>query len=152
VLTTIGRDLAIQTNAALASLHAPSLTYIAGSMIFQTNGLLAALNLTSLRVVNSYIQIRTNNLLARIDLPDLSVVNSDLGVYSNPALTFVSLPKLTFIGGIIQFCENHADFRIPSGPPDAPLGGLVVSGSKKNQMQCYRKSGSALCGAPTICP
>jgi hypothetical protein len=106
-----------------------------------------------LTLANGYLYLQSNSVLATIHLPALSAVRGYLSIQSHPFLTLVHLPKLTFIGDRLFFCENNAAFRIPSGPPDAPTGGLVVTSSHKNQAQCYVQQGSDFCnGAYVTCP
>jgi hypothetical protein len=96
--------------------------------------------------------ISSNAVLATIILPSLSTVTGYLSIVSNPSLTLAHLPKLTFIGDRIFFLENNAAFRIPSGPPDAPTGGLVVTGSLKGTNNCHLNQGSTTGGPYETCP
>jgi hypothetical protein len=79
-------------------------------------------------------------------------VVESLFILTNPSLTFAHLPKLTFIGDRIFICVNNADFVIPSGPPDAPTGGLVVTGSFKNTESCLYQHGAVDCSSFVTCP
>jgi hypothetical protein len=79
-------------------------------------------------------------------------VVKSLVILDNPFLTFTHLPKLTFIGDAIFICANNADFVIPSGPPDAPAGGLVVTGSLKNTDNCFYQQGAVDCSSFVTCP
>jgi hypothetical protein len=94
--------------------------------------------------------IYNNAFLATIHMSSLSTVRNDLNLVSNPSLTFASLPKLTYIGTNIRICENNAAFPIPSGPPDAPIGGLTSFYSKGFNV-CQIQQGSGAC-ANVICP
>jgi hypothetical protein len=91
-----------------------------------------------------------NALLATLSFPSLSTVAS-LDIRTNPSLTFAHLPKLTFIGGQLSICANNAAFIIPSGPPNAPTGGFVVTGPSKGQPNCNLQQGNMTCSA-VICP
>jgi hypothetical protein len=73
-----------------------------------------------------------------------------LSIRFNPSLTFASLPKLTYISQNIYICKNNAAFRIPSGPPDAPTGGLTSAGLKGTTL-CYFQQGASTCSTVT-CP
>jgi hypothetical protein len=99
-----------------------------------------------------YLGIRYNTVLTIINLPSLSSVVGYLLIAGNPRLTRAQLPKLTFVGSVLLFCENHASFVIPSGPPDAPFGGLQVTGQYKDTDNCNLESGTAACGTLEKCP
>jgi hypothetical protein len=62
----------------------------------------------------------------------------------------VHLPKLTFISQDIRICQNNADFVIPSGQPNAPVGGLT-SFAYKGDGFCWFQQGAATCDLD-ICP
>jgi hypothetical protein len=121
-------DLWIRMNDALATINLPSLTYMGGSL-----------------------NIYSNVALTTISLPSLSTVVVFLQIYSSPSLTFASLPKLTFIGTSIGICQNNAAFRVPSGPPDAPTGGLTSAG-RKGQNACSFQHGASTCSESDTCP
>jgi hypothetical protein len=102
--------------------------------------------------IGGYLQVYSNTVLARLDLPSLSVMNGYLYITTNSAFTYAHLPKLTYIYGTLSFCANHANFAIPNAPPNAPLGGLVVSNWQKNMKSCYLTQGAGTCGATSFCP
>jgi hypothetical protein len=104
-----------------------------------------------LTYMGGHLLIQSNTALATIILPSLSAVVRDLRIQTNAALTFAHLPKLTFIGGWVRICSNNAAFLIPSNPPNAPAGGLVVTGGSKGQSNCYLQQGSSTCSF-VICP
>jgi hypothetical protein len=60
------------------------------------------------------------------------------------------LPLLTYIDEIINICQNNADLVVPSGPPNAPTGGLVVSGQFKRTQVCFFQV-DGVCSS-VICP
>jgi hypothetical protein len=104
--------------------------------------------------INGYFDISTNPQLTRLDFPSLSTVIGYLYVQSNFQLTYTYVPKLTFIGGSITICGSHSSFAVPSGPPNGPAGGLVVTGFFKGTGNCYIRSGAVLCRNPVYssCP
>jgi hypothetical protein len=125
--------------------------YANGYLDLQSNDYLRAINLTNLRVVSKSLDIYTNAVLATISLPSLSAVIATLRINQNPSLTLAQLPVLTFLGDRISICVNNAAFLIPSSPPNAPTGGLVVTGSNKGTSNCVLSQGSAICTS-TRCP
>jgi hypothetical protein len=128
------------------------LTHTLGYLWIFNNAALTKIDLPSLGTLSgSYLSIRINNALATINLPSLSILTGYLEIRDSPSLTFVSLSKLTFIGVQILICLNNAAFTIPSGPPNAPTGGLVVTGSLKGTKNCYLQQGSGTCSLVT-CP
>jgi hypothetical protein len=128
------------------------LTYTGGSLWIRNNDALVSIDLPHMSFVAGALDIFSNAVLPTIGLPSLSVVISWLAIYSNPSLTLLSLPKLTHIGDHIRFCINNAVFTIPSGPPNAPTGGLVVINSQKGNEKCFLQQGAAACGPPVTCP
>jgi hypothetical protein len=141
--------LYILTNTLLATLNLASLTFIAGDLDIRTNVVLANINFTSLTYIRGYLHIENNAVLA-VNLPSLSTVAGFLAILGNPSLTFASLPNLTLIELNIAICANNDAFRIPSGPPDAPNGGLTSAGAK-DQPECYFQQGNGTCSFVT-CP
>jgi hypothetical protein len=117
-----------------------------------TKSLSTKLSSSLLTYINGYLDINSNTRLATVLLPSLAVVGDDFTFLYNPALTLAQFPSLTFIGNRILFCSNNAAFRIPSGPPNAPTGGLVVTGAAKGRLSCFLQQGSGECGQPVICP
>jgi hypothetical protein len=110
-----------------------------------TSSSVTFLTASLLTYAGGYLEIRTNAVLATIRLPQLSTVVGFLTIHSNPSLTFIHLPKLTFIGDRLFFCDNNAAFLIPSGPPDAPVGGFAVTGFWKGTKNCFFQQGNATC-------
>jgi hypothetical protein len=117
----------------------------------QSNTALATISIPSLSTVLGDLSIDTNAVLATISLPSLSIVIEILSIRFNPSLTLASFPQLTFIGEKIHICANNAAFRIPNGPPDAPTGGLVITGPSKGTINCSLQEGNATC-ISVICP
>jgi hypothetical protein len=67
-------------------------------------------------------------------------------------LTVVHLPKLTYIATTLDICDSHASFIVPAGPPNAPEGGLRVSGPLKGKESCSIQQGAVTCSFLTVCP
>jgi hypothetical protein len=129
------------------------LTHIVdGNLNILYNDALATISLGSLTHIGGSLGIYTHNVLTTINLPSLSAMSGDLYIFDNPSLTFAHLPKLTFIEFSIGICQNNAAFRIPSGPPDAPTGGLVVTGQYKGTPSCRLQDGASPCASRTTCP
>jgi hypothetical protein len=101
--------------------------------------------------VNGYLHFHGNLALLSIDLSALVHVSLALSVQSNPALTFFSAPVLAFIGDRLFFCQNSPMFEIPT-VPNAPLGGLQVSGLLKGTSSCILKQGDQACQGLDLCP
>jgi hypothetical protein len=112
----------------------------------------AVMTYSLLTYTDGHLFIFANTALTTIALPSLSTVVGGFDISYNAALTFAHLPKLTYIGTTIGICSNNAAFLIPSGPPDAPTGGLVVSGTNKGQKICHYQQGSGPCGGVETCP
>ena len=145
--------LDIQSNGTLTRIDFPSLSSVGGTLQISSHTALTSIDLPSLTSVGEHLYINTNTALTRIDFPSLGAVGGNLFMYSNSMLTDLHLPKLIKIVSYIYFCQNHASFRIPSGPPDAPSGGLVVTGQYKGRNSCYLQQGAGLCsGLNVICP
>jgi hypothetical protein len=142
-------SLVIDSNAALTTINLPSMAFTMNVEI-RSNAALSTINIPSLTYTQS-LTISNNAVLATINLSSLSTLVGSLTIYVNPSLTHASLPKLTYIASIIFICQNNADFVIPSGPPDAPTGGLVVTGPLKNTESCYFQQGADTCTTVT-CP
>ena len=139
-------------SSAVTELSSILLQYAAGYLWIRSHSALTRIDLPSLSAVGGYLHINGNSALTRIELPSLSSVGGLMSIIINGMLTFAHLPKLTYISGFIGFCSNHASFRIPDGPPNAPEGGLVVTGPIKGQVQCpLSKQGDGSC-ALTTCP
>jgi hypothetical protein len=136
-------DLPVLTNANLLSV---------GNFSFWNNTQLTLISLPSLTWVNGYFDIRYHDALTVASFPALSRITDTLYVETNPAFTYLNVPKLTYIGGWMDFCENNAAFRIPSGPPNAPTGGLKVTGSRKGTEFCFLMQGDGVCNINSICP
>jgi hypothetical protein len=100
--------------------------------------------------VTGFLSFRVNSALTTLNLPSLSIVTESLAIFDNPLLTYASLPKTTFIGSFMTICANSAFFTIPSSP-NAPAGGLVVSGVYKNQVMCNLQQGDMACSLVS-CP
>jgi hypothetical protein len=149
-LTYVAGYLSIQTNS-FVSMQFPSLSIVREYADVLSNTKLPILSFLSLSYVGGYLQVAMNPVLVYASFPSLTAVVGFLSIRFNPALTYASLPKLTHISEAILFCQNHADFRIPSGPPDAPTGGLVVTGQLKGANSCFFQQGAGTC-APSICP
>jgi hypothetical protein len=92
--------------------------------------------------VNTYLAIQTNVVLATIILQSLSSIKGTFVLRFNPLLTLLHLPMLTFISEYMNICMNNAVFVIPTGLPNAPIGGLVVTGSYKGTYNCKFQSGT----------
>jgi hypothetical protein len=149
--TRVADDRHITLSSATA-VTSSLLTYTSGHLSFRINGLITSINLPSLSTVaGTKLDFNTNTVLATITLPSLSTVLGILYIDENPSLTFVHLPKLTFIGNFIRICQNNAVFRIPTGPPNAPSNGLVVTGTNKGKVACFLQQGNATCTTVT-CP
>ena len=127
-LLRLNTGLAFHRNIALTRISCPLLTYSHGLFIV------------------------SNAKLTRIDFPVLSLLDAELEVQSNAKLTYTHLPKLTYISGFIRFCINSATFVIPTGTPNAPSGGLKVTGALKGTLQCTLKSGAGACSPVVACP
>jgi hypothetical protein len=149
LLTRVDGWLPIMDNAFLASINIPVLTRSDGYLSIVRNAALSTFYLPSLNAVYG-LAIHTNAVLATINLPSLSSVAGELHIRSNPSLTFAHLPKLTFIGWTIHICQNNGAFLIPSGPPDAPAGGLT-SNQYKYYPHCDFQQGAGTCSRVT-CP
>jgi hypothetical protein len=151
-LSTAG-SLSISSHVEILNINLTSLSIVtAGDFTLSLNSALATISLPSLTYTEGHTVIINNAVLARINFPELSTVVRSLNIYSNPFLTFANLPQLTFIGATLGFCQNNAVFRIPSGPPNAPTGGLVVTGSYKGQpWSCWYQQGSGACTG-AYCP
>jgi hypothetical protein len=127
------------------------LKIVVGSLDIRTNAAITTIDFPSLGNVNGSLIIVNNTVLASIYLPSLSAVVEYFQILNNPSLTFTHLPRLTFIGGFIAICLNSPAFLIPSGPPNAPTGGLVVTGQFKGQPQCHYQQGSNVCSSLVTC-
>jgi hypothetical protein len=117
-----------------------------------SQSLISAVTSLPLTYAAGHFEIISNAFLTTIYLPSLSSVIGFLSIQSNPLLTFAHLPRLTLITDRIFFCQNHASFVVPFQPPDAPVGGLVVTGSRKGTGNCRILPGSTACSTLTTCP
>jgi hypothetical protein len=99
------------------------------------------------------LNIKGHADLTRVDFPSLRSVAGYLLIHTNTKLTYASLPQLTFIGKQLYFCGNHPSFLIPTGPPNAPQGGLAVTGQFKGMDVCWIRNGNGACSLPyDVCP
>jgi hypothetical protein len=141
-----------QANTPLTRVDVPVLTFVKGTVQVANNPALTEVYFPSLQYVGEGFQLSSNTNVARLNLPSLTVLISSLGIYTNSMLTLMNVPLLTYIGGTIQTCESNAAFTLPQ-PPNAPAGGLVVTGTYKNMANCRMFSGTTYCLNPyTTCP
>jgi hypothetical protein len=143
LVKTVG-SLEFESNSALTSINLPFLTFTGSNLQFG-GAALSTVDFSSLTYSGGSLLCSSNPLLTSLHLSLLSTLVLNLQIRTNPSLTFASLPNLTFIGGGIYICSNNALFTIPSGPPNAPTGGFVVTGSSKGQNTCHLKQGTNTC-------
>jgi hypothetical protein len=113
---------------------------------------LTSINFPVYTTANSLLAFNTNSALTEVLLPSLSTVKGYFQLRDNTALTYVNVPKLTYIGDYIVLCQNSPAFSIPSGQPNAPAGGLVVTGAKKGTVNCVLQQGTGSCDTYVTCP
>jgi hypothetical protein len=102
--------------------------------------------------INEGVFIYSNTVQTMVTFPLLAVLKGGIDLFDIPALTYANLPKLTYIGEVIYICENNTTFRIPSAPPNAPSGGLKITGPSADLSTCFLKQGTGVCSGPTACP
>jgi hypothetical protein len=111
-LTSVGGDLAISFNAALASLDGLSaLTSVGGNLSIGFTAALASLDgLSALTSVGGSLQLILNLALASLDgLSGVTSVGGNLDIWENPALASLDgLSALTSVGGNIRLDDNRA--------------------------------------------
>jgi hypothetical protein len=95
--------------------------------------------------MNGLIALLSNQFVGSFSFASLSIVNGKLSLSDNLSLTYVYLPKLTYINGAIVICGNNEAFMVPSGPPNAPSGGLLVTGADKGKPLCRLQDGASSC-------
>ena len=141
----------IDSNSAMTRIDLPSLTSVQGDFSLANSGV-SSIDVTALAFVGTALIVAANPTLTRFDVPSLSIVGGYLNFNTNAMLTLASLPKLTYINDRLLFCANNPAFMIPSGPPNAPAGGLVVSGANKNRPACFLFQGAQPCTGTENCP
>jgi hypothetical protein len=151
LLTSLGGMLSFSDNAALTHINMTALSRVDGGFIFVTAPSLTRVDFPDLRFVGIEMTFQSTTA-THVSLPSLTHVGNAMTFLLNSALTSVHLPKLTFLGFTITFCQNHASFVIPSGLPDAPTGGLVVTGPFNGRSFCYLKQGASPCSTTDACP
>jgi hypothetical protein len=129
-LRSSGGKLSLGSNSGLSLVSFPAFTQSGGGFSFSNNVKLTLINLPAY----------ARNL-------------GELRFDANTILTYINVPVLTYIYDQIFICANHANLVYPTGPPNAPSGGLKVQGPKKGTLACYLRSGATACtGTYAICP
>jgi hypothetical protein len=151
MLTLIGDDLIVVNNPALTYTLFSKLTHLGNDLFVQTNALVPRLSFPLL-TRSGIMEITNNAVLTLINAPKLDVVLMRLVVSQNPLLTYLNVPLLDSIGDYIKICENGVGFLVPTGSPNAPSGGLDVTGTKSGTRACQMANGTGTCGTMVNCP
>jgi hypothetical protein len=117
-----------------------------GFLDIDNNALLSTVNFPVLTQVSDFLRLRRCPRLSQIIAPSLKILQSFLTISDNAALTYLHLPVLTYIAGRINICQNNPAFKVPTGPPDAPVERFYSGASPS--IVCTLADGNATCIAP----